>query len=169
MYIHLFTNCREIVRIKRGKDRRNRWIRQCVAVGCSGLQWVAVGCSGLQWVAVCCSGLCCGILVYVCVGFVCESNTHIHQNTTTQHAATHCNTLQHTATHCNTLQHTATHCNTLQHTATKDTDMSAIDTELWISNTRIHQNTTTQHTATHCNTLQHTATHCNTLQQKTQI
>jgi len=29
-----------------------------------------------------------------------------------QHTATHCNTLQHTATHCNTLQHTATHCNT---------------------------------------------------------
>ena len=33
---------------------------------------------------------------------------------TSNHNATHCNTLQHTATHCDTLRHTATHCNTLQ-------------------------------------------------------
>ena len=49
-------------------------VLQCVAVGCSGVQWGGVGCSGvlsvkliftkysflacvLQWVAVCCSGL----------------------------------------------------------------------------------------------------------------
>jgi len=33
------------------------WDNECVAGGCSGLQWVAMGCGGLRWVAVGCSGL----------------------------------------------------------------------------------------------------------------
>ena len=60
----------------------------------------------------------------------------LYRDSTSEHTATHCNTLQHTATHCNILQHTATatHCNTLQHTTTQ------------------------------CNILQHTATHCSVSQ-----
>jgi len=53
---------------------------------------------------------------------------------TSQHTATHCNTLQHTAAHWYTLQHMAPHCTNLQHTAA------------------------------HCATLHNTAMHCTTLQ-----
>ena len=35
--------------------------------------------------------------------------SHVTSEYTSQHNATHCNTLQHTTTHCNTLQHAATH------------------------------------------------------------
>jgi len=79
-----------------------------------------------------------------------------------QHTATHCNTLQHTDSamqkrycrhrrvtwpvhHCNTLQHNATHCNT--HHFKRD----KVAGDVWRDSYT---------TATHCNTLPRTATHC---------
>jgi len=73
------------------------------------------------------ASMCVRVCVYVCVRFVRPSHSQstclyfrlICWHITSQHTATHCNTLPHTATHCNacnTLQHTAIYCNTPVHT-----------------------------------------------------
>jgi len=84
-----------------------------------------------------------------------------------QHTATHCNTLQHHVTRCNTRNTLGsfvfawwpTDCGTLQHNEQFRIFMVANI----LRHTETHFNTLPR-TAAHCNTLQHNATHCSALQ-----
>jgi len=147
---------------------------ECVAVGCSGLQWVAVGCSGLQWVAMFtshlsrlvymtfgCVAVCCSVLQWVAV---CCSGLQCLHHICHDSFIWHLDVLQCVAVCCRVFQCVAVCCRWLQclHHIWYDSFPWHVWHTSYCNTLQLHR------TATHCNyiLLQHTATisYCNTLQ-----